>query len=210
MTTSNSGNDAAIISAFAGICGVLLGSLLSTIKDVLLATFARERETRYLAILVASHLDRFASGCLAVACDDGTHDGEPAGDDEEPAPVVMPPTLELLDLDVNWKALDPGLMAQTLLLPDQLRSLKEMLSSDYYTIYEDRGEFMLERRSAYGRLGLEALSLSSRLRKAATLPVDISDRSRHNLSLALKQEVDNVESKRKAAREKHSAAEFGA
>lgn len=66
----DAGNNSAIISATAGISGVLLGGAITALKEWLTHRSRRKTETAYLAAIVVSHLDRFANGCLHVALDD--------------------------------------------------------------------------------------------------------------------------------------------
>lgn len=73
---------AAIIGAGAGIFGTLLGNSFVAIKEWLANRKKEKRDSSYLAILVVSHLDRFANSCMHVALDDGTEYGRPAGNGE--------------------------------------------------------------------------------------------------------------------------------
>ena len=63
----NDAHIAAIISAIAGIAGVILGNSFAAIKEWVVKRKRDERDGAYLAILVVSHLDNFANGCLHVA-----------------------------------------------------------------------------------------------------------------------------------------------
>ena len=62
----DSGNVSAIISAAAGISGVLLGNLFILIKEWWVKRSTVSQNTTYLGIIVASHSDRFASQCYDV------------------------------------------------------------------------------------------------------------------------------------------------
>jgi hypothetical protein len=70
---------AAIISAGAGIAGVLLGNSFVAIKEWSKDRKKDARDSAHLAILVVSHLDRFTSGYWHVALDNDTSEGRPAG-----------------------------------------------------------------------------------------------------------------------------------
>ncbi|CAG9238159.1 hypothetical protein PSP6_80001 [Paraburkholderia tropica] len=113
------GNVSAIISATAGISGVLLGNSFVAVKEWLVGRSKRQKDTAYLAIIVVSHLERFASGCLHVALDDGTESGRPAGNNGDGyVPTVRLPEFQPLDIGVEWKVLPQQLMYSILLLPD--------------------------------------------------------------------------------------------
>lgn len=68
-----------LIPALSGLGGVWLGGSLTSKRERMKEVALSEKETSYLAILVVSHLDRFADGCVAVVGDDGTSYGQPAG-----------------------------------------------------------------------------------------------------------------------------------
>jgi hypothetical protein len=73
----DTGNVSAIISALSGLAGVGIGAYLTHLREQHNAKIKDERDGSYLAILVSSHLDRFANGCWDCAFDDGTEYGQP-------------------------------------------------------------------------------------------------------------------------------------
>lgn len=110
----NDAHIAAIISASAGIAGVILGNSFAVIKEWGANRKHDERDSAYLAILVVSHLDNFANSCLHVALDDGTWEGRPAGNNGEYyQTTVKPPEFLPLDIKVEWKVLPRDLMYET-------------------------------------------------------------------------------------------------
>lgn len=76
----DAGNVSAIISAVAGITGVLLGNAFVWAKEWGTTRQKDKRAISYARILLISHLDRFATECLEVARGDGTRQGQPAGE----------------------------------------------------------------------------------------------------------------------------------
>jgi hypothetical protein len=169
------GNVSAIISAVAGISGVLLGNSFAALKEWVIHRSKRQKDTAYLAIIVVSHLDRFANGCLYVALDDGTEAGRPAGRNaEEYVPTVKPPEFQPLDIDVEWKALPQPLMYSILLLPNQREQIQSRLGgiSEFDDDYPDHSEYFWARRRDYSELGLRASDLARLLRKHAGMPVE--------------------------------------
>ncbi len=169
----DTGNASAIISAAAGISGVLLGNGFSALKEWLIHRSKRQKDTAYLAIIVVSHLDRFANGCSNVAYDDGTECGRPAGG-EEYAATIKPPEFQPLDIEVEWKALPQDLMYAILRLPDQQEQIRIKLAgiAEYDDDYPEHTEYFWVRRSAYADLGLQASNLALRLRKHTGMPVE--------------------------------------
>lgn len=118
---------AAIISAVAGITGVILGNSFVAIKEWLKDHKKDERDSAYLAILVVSHLDRFASGCWYVALDDGTSEGRPAGGEYHQVTVSAPEFLPL-EIRVEWKVLPKDLMYDILQIPDKREHIENRLT----------------------------------------------------------------------------------
>ncbi|KVO77098.1 hypothetical protein WJ79_12345 [Burkholderia ubonensis] len=171
----DTGNVSAIISATAGISGVLLGNSFVAVKEWLTNRSKRQKETAYLAIIVVSHLDRFANGCLHVALDDGTEYGRPAGrNEEEYTPTTTPPEFQPLDINVEWKVLPQDLMYAILRLPDQKEKIQNTLAgiAAYDDDYPDHTEYFWTRRRAYADLGLQTSALANRLRRHAGMPLE--------------------------------------
>src|SRR4030088_1896262 len=113
------GNVSAIISAASGLCGVGIGSFLTYLKDKRAERIKDDRDGSYLAIIVVSHLDRFANACMGVAHDDGMEYGAPAGKDGTYQATVTAPEFKPLDIDVEWKVLPKDLMYDILQIPDK-------------------------------------------------------------------------------------------
>lgn len=195
----DSGNVSAIISACAGIVGVLLGNSFLTIKEVFVSHFKRKKDCEYLAIVVVSHLDRFANGCLHVAYDDGTTEGRPAGGNGYSYPTTKPPTLEPLDIKVEWKSLPRDLMYSVLRIPDKGEHLSRQLSGVYeFDDPPDYGEYFWTRRYGYAELGLEVSEVAKKLRKHAGMSVKESAHDEWNREIAFREIMDKVTEERGA------------
>lgn len=168
------GNVSAIISASAGILGVLLGNGFLTIKEVVLTARKTKKDADYLAILVVSHLDRFTQGCVAVSKDDGTNDhGEPADEGRRWVPTVNPPEFQPLDIEVEWRALPQSLMYEIMRIPDVQESLGRRISASWSWDDEpDYTEFFWTRRAGYAELGLKVAAVAKRLRAHAQIPME--------------------------------------
>ncbi|WGS46054.1 hypothetical protein LFL97_25585 [Burkholderia sp. JSH-S8] len=197
----DTGNVSAIISAAAGIAGVLLGNSFVAIKELLISQSKHKKDTAYLAIIVSSHLDRFANGCLQVAVDDGTAYGQPAGrNGEEYSPTVEPPEFRPLDIDVEWKALPHDLMDSILRLPDEREQIQNRLSAiaEFDDDYPDHADYFWTRRRDYANLGLRTSGLAKRLREHAQLQTVDPKPVEWNRDLELQNIIGRVDEERDA------------
>lgn len=169
----DAGNVSAIISATAGIGGVLLGNSFVAIKEWFVTRSKRQKETAYLAIIVVSHLDQFANSCLHVALDDGTECGRPAGSNgQEYAPTTKPPVFRPLEIEVEWKVLPPDLMYLILRMPDLVDQIQSRLAGtlEFDDGFPDHAEYFWTRRRDFADLGLQVSALARRLRVYARMP----------------------------------------
>lgn len=166
------GNVSAIISAVAGISGVLLGNSFVLIKEWWVKRKSVNQATTYLGIIVVSHLDRFATECFDVCIDDGTWHGQPAGQDGH-SQATTPPIFRPLELDVDWRLLPKDLMYSILRIPDQQDQLHGKLRGiqDFNYDPPDHPEYFWTRRRGYAVLGLHVSDIVKKLRSYAGLPV---------------------------------------
>jgi len=173
-TVSTAANSSAIISAAAGITGVLLGSAITTLKEWVAHRSRRKMETAYLAAIVVSHLDRFANGCLNVGLDDGTAYGQPAGEQGEHQPTATAPDFQPLDINVEWKVLPQDLMYEILRVPDRRAQIENRIAgiAEFVATPPDHIEYFQARQRDYAELGLHVSNLALRLRKYAGMPVE--------------------------------------
>jgi len=159
------------ISAAAGLGGVWLGGRLTSQREEARELERNKKETVYLAIFVAAHLDRFANQCLHVAHDDGTEEGRPAASNGCHEVTVASPTFDPLEFAVNWKALPSGLMYDILGLPHRVEQLQQYISGvGEYDDPPEYAEFFWARQHGYAVLGLEVSEIAQRLREHAGLP----------------------------------------
>lgn len=162
-----------VISAASGLGGVALGGWITSKREARQEGARRAMEASYLAIIVSAHLDKFYEGCSAVAFDDGTTQGLPAGDRGECVVTVARPTFDPLTFDVDWKVLPTMLMHEVLRLPYRVDSLEARISgTSEYDTPPDYAEFFWERQHGYAVLGLEVSSLSRKLLAHAGLSLD--------------------------------------
>lgn len=201
------GNVSAIISAVAGLAGVLTGALTTFLKERRAEQIKDKREASYLAILVVSHLDRFASGCLDVARDDGTEYGLPAGGDGRYQETVRPPEFKPLEIDVEWKVLPKDLMYGIFQISEKQERIHNRLAgiAEYDDDPFDRGEYFWVRQHDYAELGLHVSAIAEKLRKHAEMPIDESLSGEWSRDVALREVIERVCAER-SAYEKRIAA----
>jgi hypothetical protein len=193
--------DTAFISAGAGITGVLLGVVLVWLKEYRVTRSKRRADIVYLAILVTSHLDRYASGCYDVASDDGTYCGQPAGDGEEYVTTTSAPDFVPQELEVEWKLLPGELLYPILRLPDQQEKLQRHLAgvTEYDSDYPNHSEYFWVRRRGYAELGLKAEELAQQLLALAGLPPETAQTEEWSREKGLRDVITLIDGQR----EKH-------
>lgn len=197
----DSGNISAIISASAGLLGVVLGNSYVAVKEYVVGRRTRKEGTLYLGILVVSHLERFANGCVQVAQDDGTERGRPAGSDGvQHVTTTSQPEFLPLSVTVDWKLLPAGLLYPILRLPDDQESLRTWLSGicEYDDDYPEHTEYFWVRRKGYAELGLRAEELVRKLRSHCGMPMEEPSTGEWGRTQTLMAVVKEIDEKRAA------------
>ncbi|MBS3019157.1 hypothetical protein DJFAAGMI_01896 [Comamonas sp. PE63] len=195
----NDAHIAAIITAGAGISGVILGNLFVAIKESLSDKRKDERDRTYLAVLVVSHLERFVNGCWQVARDDGTSEGRPAGGGGEyHQPTVTAPEFLPLDIDVEWKVLPKDLMYDILQIPDKREGIQNRLSGLWeYDDPPEYSDYFLTRQREYAQLGLDVSDIARRLRVHADMPREAFSHGGWQREFALENVIEQVDAQRR-------------
>jgi hypothetical protein len=164
--------EASLWPAFIGLLGVVVGAGLTTCREVWNDRRRGKKDKEFLGINVAASLERFAAGCLDVARDDGTHMGQPAGDNGQThTPVAECPTFEPEQLKVEWRVLDAVLLFKILDLPRRAEIANRKIA--FLADYDDPphySQFFETRQYEYARLGLMAWTLAQLLRSYTGLP----------------------------------------
>lgn len=200
----------AIISATAGITGVLLGNSFVAIKEYLGTKREETKDALYLAILVVAHLDRFVTGCLNVALDDGTDEGRPAGDNGEyHQATVRSPEFRPLDLQVAWKALPSELMYRILDIPYRQELVNAQVNDEWlFDDPPDYSEYFFVRQHEYAKLGLATAETAGLLRRHAGLPVfEVDQRPDAMLVSRLQDRIKEITDARAAKQARYEAAQ---
>lgn len=196
----DSANINAVISAIAGLAGVGIGALLTHLRELRAEKIRDERDASYLAILVITHLDRFANGCLSVAYDDGTSEGRPASKDAiYHQPTVEPPMFAPLDIRVEWRVLPRKLMYDILEIPAEQERLETQLSN----VWEnddppEHGDFFMHRQRDYAALGLKVSGIAKRLREFAHMPIEEHKPGAWNRDVAMQDIIGRLDAERAA------------
>jgi hypothetical protein len=160
-----------LISAFSGIVGVLIGSIIPWLQSSFRESRIKRNDADYLAIRIVTILEKYILSCIDVVYDDGTSQGQPAGNDgcyehqiETPAHIAFPD-------DINWRSIDSKLMFKLLSLPNLAHEADRSISfSLEFAGPPDYSEFFEERQKKYAQIGLYALDVESELRKKYKIP----------------------------------------
>jgi len=146
---------------WAGLAGVVVGVVLTVLKDYLNEWRSKKSDARYLAVRIISLLDRFSDSCIEVTEDDGFYD-----ENGYRTTRVSNPSLKIDTIDGRWQSLSFELMYEVLDFPNELARCNEQID-----IAAERGDglpdyldYFNERKLQYSILGLKAIKLSSQLR----------------------------------------------
>ncbi len=162
-------------AAIIGLIGVILGSILTSFKDLVAHFFRRRSHGRYAAVRIIAVLNEYAEKCVSVVGDDGTCEGRPAGKTEQGEEYYEPQTAEpeppSFPDDVDWRSISFRLMYRILSLPNAARETNRYISASAehsFPPYYD--ELFAARQEGYARLGLEAIDIVKDLQSEFGLP----------------------------------------
>lgn len=162
--------------AIIGLVGVVLGGLLTSVKDYVAYSNKKESDGCYAAVCIITTLDEYIQKCLDVVADDGTTgDGRPAHRTEQGEefcyPVIKTPLPPEFASDINWRSIDPQTMYRILSLPNTARETNRYIfASSEYSGPPGYDELFIARKEGYSHLGLEASDIVSQLRKQYKIP----------------------------------------
>ena len=192
-----------MLPAIFGFIGVIVGALITGLKE----WFFRQRDERqkghYLAIRVCTMLDLFLYDCADVVLDDGYDHG---GRDPNGYLSVQTrlPSLSFEDLDVDWQVLPSKLAYRVLNLPNRIqRAFRYVEGASEHATPPDFEEMFEARQDEFAKLGKEAADLADALREFAKLP-DREKREWDPMEFILKR-LDDI-----GRREKQTAAFWAA
>lgn len=198
-----------LISAASGLGGVWLGGRLTYKREASRENERNKKEASYLAILVTAHLDRFVNGCLQVSFDDGTSDGQPAGNDGVyHMATVAVPSFDPLALSVDWKVLPASLMYSILNLPYQIEVLNNKIAGvSEFDNPPDFAETFCARQYGFAVLGLEVSELTRQLSLHAGLPIHTLVEGEWNRDDFLKRKIDEIDNERATYEARRAASQ---
>lgn len=158
-------------NAIFGLIGVIVGAMLTVLKDLWFEHRRNQKEVEFLSIHVVCLLEQFIDGCIDVIYDDGLYQGQ-YGNDGTASPQTSTPLFEPQSLKVEWKVLPSNLMYEVLNFPEEMERANRKIRAvyEYEAVPPDYDDFFGERQYQYALLGLKAFELSNRLRKIANLP----------------------------------------
>lgn len=156
--------------AIFGLVGVLLGTVLATLKEWWFSHRNDARDARYLAVQVVGQLDRYVFACSEVVTDDGLSQGQR---DEHGYRVtqVKSPKFSPETLSVEWRSIPVNLLYEILDLPYKAEVATHIIEAASENANPpDFDDYFEERQLQYANLGLLAAAIAVRLRKQAKLP----------------------------------------
>lgn len=189
------------------ILGVLIGSFIPLIKELVLEKRLRADHANYLAVRVICILDEYVDKCIEVVGDNGTIMGQASERDESGGehyrPVVRLPAAPNFPADVDWKSIDSALMYRILTLPNSVRETDSHIQwagdEEAWPPYYE--EVYKARHKGYAKLGLEAIAIIDHLRVTYKLPKKIhaTQNVDWNPKNILEEKIKNIEEQKSAA-----------
>jgi hypothetical protein len=182
-------------SAIFGLIGVVVGALLTTVKDWWFEHRRSNKDLAYLATHVVCLFDRFVEGCIEVTRDDGLCYGQRDKDGCK-VPQVKHPAVDFSTIEVEWKSLPPKLMYEILNFPTLVQDAKSYISfvTDIEAGPPDYEEYFESSAIKFSELGLKAIEISRQLREIGQLPEAIEQEEGWSRKEILsKAKVENLE-----------------
>jgi|ERR1700732_1614338 len=182
--------------AIYGLAGVVIGALLTWIKDWWVERKSLNRQACYLAIRVVCILDKFVEDCVDVINDDGLCEGR-RDSDGCLEPQVELPDFPSFPVDVDWRSIKHDLMYRVLSLPRDVEIADQTIRHSWdISGPPDFDEFFEERKYQYACLGLSAAELARVLRNTYSIPE--RDFVHWNPVKTLRDKKDTIEDQRRA------------
>jgi hypothetical protein len=157
-------------SAIFGFIGVIVGALITGLKEWLFRQRDERQKGHYLAIRVCTMLDLFLYDCADVVHDNGYSQGQ-RDPDGTLSPQVDLPSISFDMLSVDWQAIPSELAYDVLSFPNRVqRALRYIDGATDIASPPDYEEVFEARQDEFAKLGIRAESIASRLRTFAKLP----------------------------------------
>jgi hypothetical protein len=195
----------ALISAGAGLFGVMIGSAISWLqarwlskKDREKIEEERDKAARYLAIRAVCVLDKFLVECTNIVKDKNSHGFTERKEDDLFLPSLSFPS------DVDWKSIDPELMYELLSFPTDVENSHVQIRMAWEIETKDRMFGQEERAFHYAQFGLHACKLINGLCKTYGIKPKTYNDPNYDPVLDLTNERDHLYHRR-IVRFQHSA-----
>jgi len=162
-------------AAIIGLFGVVVGSILTSSKDLVAHFFRQRSNGRYAAVRIITVLDEYVQICVSVVADDGTSEGRPAGRTEQGEeyydPQIASPAPPVFPDDIDWRSISFKLMYRILALPNAASETDRYINASAENSFPpDYEELFSARQEGYAHLGLEAINLVKDLRTEVNFP----------------------------------------
>lgn len=187
-----------------GFGGVILGALLTLMREFWSESRSKKQRASYLAVRVVRLLERFIDGCIDVVSDNGYEDEQGCS-----YPAKSCPNIEFDSLEVDWQSLPFDLMYEIINFPSLVADAKGYIDSviEYVASPPDYSEFFEERELQYSKLGLCAHELSKNLREKYGMPAkNYGDWDPIDKLVKSKEKIESVRFQREEEHEKLWAA----
>lgn len=156
-------------SGYVGLLGVLVGAGITWLKELVTRAQERRRDAAHLAAVVSALLDSFAEDCSAAAYDDGTYRGQ-LDEDGCRSAQVPDPTISYGPISVQWRSISAELLHEILEFPNVVKSKFLVLDNTHEIDGPPYDDYFADRQYEYAKLGVDALSIASKLRDECGLP----------------------------------------
>lgn len=154
------------MEALFGLIGVIVGSLITGLKELWVGWYHRKKNQEYLAVRVATYLDYYSERCRDVAGDNGDEDQH-----GYTHTTVDDPVFNLETVEVEWKSIPSELMYRILNFSNLIVAAEKYVKDTAeYSDPPDYTSAFEARQIQYAKLGLEAIDIANILRKEHKLP----------------------------------------
>lgn len=170
MSTPDIALFVSLAPAISGLVGVLVGAVLTMLKESWVSHRNDVRDARYLAVQVVGLLDRYIFACSEVVTDNGLFQGQRDANGNCVAQVKFP-DFSPETLIVEWRSIPGDLMYEIFDLPYKAGVATHIIEGASENAYPpEYDDYFEERKLQYANLGLQAAVIADRLRNYANLP----------------------------------------
>ena len=149
---------------------VVAGGMISFATQYIIHWREIKKNKYASAALLVVCLEKYAAECMAIVEDDGTSEGQPAGQTAHGERYLAPtrglPEVISYPDDIDWKGLPSDITTRSLgLIAEAIGLNKQISVAAEHAFPPDVEEFFHVRRLGYAKICLEVLRISRKLRK---------------------------------------------